>query len=186
MGTCHNSFHALHAIHICDALDTNYIFSFIFFYPFHYLILYICWAIKDKNINNEISISRKYHIIQYVNYMIFANFMVIMCSSCLTPLCLVSCTTGFLVRFIGFILVLLALYYAIYYSCYYIIHNIKIFIITSTIILLFLFLLICIFVYKIESVNIILSRIISIIYKLVIFIGIVSSLYAYKEDKVNG
>lgn len=171
-------------IFYCDALDTNYIFSFIFFYPFHYLILYIRWAIKDKNIKNEISITRKYHIIQYVNYIVISNFMVIMCSSCLIPLCLVSCTMGFIDRFICFILVLLAFYYAIYYSCYYITHNIKIFIISFISIVFSILLLIYDLMYESNILDRILTFIFVTIYNLILMLGIISSLFINKLTKI--
>ena len=54
--------------------------AFIFFFPFHYLILYIRWAIKDKNSKHEQILTKKYNIIQYANYFIWNNILMIVFS----------------------------------------------------------------------------------------------------------
>ena len=56
-------------------LKINYLFSFMLFFPFHYIILYVRWVIKDKNFKNKHGITNKYPLFQYINYIVAALFL---------------------------------------------------------------------------------------------------------------
>ena len=167
-----------------SALEINYLFSFIFVLPFNYLILYLRWAIKDKNLKNNNGISNKYHLIQYVNYIFLANFIVIMGSSFFILLTLFSNTVYPLYRIICFILILMGIYFVLYSLLYHLLYNTKIFIVILFIILCLSILLFYDLKYEIELINNILSFIFSTIYFSFFGIGIMSSLFTNQISKI--
>ena len=167
-----------------SALKINYICSFIFVFPFHYLILYIRWAIKDKNIINKSNITTKYHIIQYVNSIFLANFMMIVSSSFWIFLCIFANTIHPLYIVICYILVILGVYGVIYSVLYYLVYNIKLLIMISTIVIVSSTLLYCDLMYEVDMIDKIISYILRTICYIVLTTGILSSLFTNQIAKL--
>ena len=167
-----------------SALKINYICSFIFVFPFHYLILYLRWAIKDKNIISKSNIMTKYHIIQYVNYIFFANFIMIVSSSFWIFLSIFVDTIHPLYRVICFILVGLGLYGVLFSILYYLVYNIKLLIMISTIVIVSSTLLYCDLMYEVDMIDKIISYILRTIYYIVLTTGILSSLFTSQVSKL--
>ena len=160
-------------------LKINYIFSFIFFFPFHYLILYIRWAIKDKNYKNKQVATKKYPIIQYINNLFLANFQMIISSYVIVFFDLIAKVSNPLML-ICQILSLLFVFYILYYVYYYLVNNIKVLFITFSIIILFILLLPFLFV---EEFNIIFLILLKIFY-LFLFIGVIASILPNQVAKL--
>lgn len=167
-----------------SALKINYICSFIFVFPFHYLILYIRWAIKDKNFIIKSNITAKYHITQYINYIFFANFIMIAPSSFWIFLSLFS-DIYFINKLLCVILCLLALFYCVYYTCYFIKQNIKLFFIVYSSVFVYIYLLIYTLLNKSyeKYFNTLVTPLITIL-ELFFIIGIISSLFINQIAKL--
>ena len=159
------------------------LFAFIFFYPFHYLILYIRWAIKDKNIKNDQVLTQKYNIIHYANYFIFSNIFMIVFSYFFIFMGMLG-KENFFEKLLCCALFLLIIFYIVYFAVYYIKYNIKLFIICFIIVFLLAMSLFCVLIYEIELINNILSFIFSTIYYSFIGIGIISSLFVKQLTKI--
>ena len=167
-----------------SALKINYICSFIFVFPFHYLILYIRWAIKDKNLTSKSDITAKYHIIKYVNSIFLANFMMIVSSSFWIFLCIFANTIHPLYIVICYILVILGVYGVIYSVLYYLVHNIRFLIIISSFVIVSSILLFCDITYEVNMLDKILSYILRTICSIVLTTGILSSLFINQIAKI--
>lgn len=164
-------------------LKINYFFSFIFFFPFHYLILYIRWAIKDKNLKNKLGITNKYPLIQYVNYIVVANALMILFS--FFDIFLGMFTDKFLFNLLSFSLFLLGFIYLIYSAYYFFVQHTKLFLIIYSSIFLWIFLFIyCIF-NEINDIYLkILINPLLIILDILFLIGTISSLFINQVVKI--
>ena len=145
----------------------------------HYLILYIRWAIKDKNYKNKQVATKKYPIIQYINNLFLANFQMIISSYVIVFFDLIAKVSNPLML-ICQILSLLFVFYILYYVYYYLVNNIKVLFITFSIIILFILLLPFLFV---EEFNIIFLILLKIFY-LFLFIGVIASILPNQVAKL--
>ena len=162
-----------------EVSDINVFFATLFFIPFHYLILYIRWAIKDKNYKNKQVATKKYPIIQYINNLFLANFQMIISSYVIVFFDLIAKVSNPLML-ICQILSLLFVFYILYYVYYYLVNNIKVLFITFSIIILFILLLPFLFV---EEFNIIFLILLKIFY-LFLFIGVIASILPNQVAKL--
>ena len=165
-------------------LKINYFFSFIFFFPFHYLILYIRWAIKDKNLKNKLGITNKYPLIQYVNYIVVANALMILFSF-FDIFLGIFCAEFLLNQILYFALFLLAVIYIIYFIHYSIQQNTKLFLIIYLLVFLWIFLFIyCFFNESYEKYLTILITPFIVVIEILFLIGIISSLFINQVAKL--
>jgi len=164
-------------------LKINYFFSFILFFPFHYLVLYIRWTIKDKNFKNKSGITGKYQPIQYINYIFLVNALMILFSS--VDVFLGIFTDNFIFNLLSFTLLMLALIYIIYFSCYFFVKNTKLFLIVYSSVFLWIFL----FMYFIfnehyaKYLSALIAPLIIIVY-ILFLIGVISSLFINQLTKI--
>ena len=164
-------------------LKINYIFSFIFFFPFHYLILYIRWVIKDKNYKNKQIRTKKYPIIQYINFFVMSNIQVILFSSFCILIDLFT-TEDYIQKIICWILFWLIVLYIVYFVLFYIKYNIKFFTKFS---LIFFFLFTLIFydiIYHTKFINNTISCIFALTYYSISFLCVIASILPNQVAKL--
>ena len=163
-----------------EVSDINVFFATLFFIPFHYLILYIRWAIKDKNYKNKQIRTKKYHIIQYINFFVLSNIQVIFYPIIMGLYVLAGPT--YILKILCFILLLLTLFYIIGFVIYCIMRNIKLMIYVLTVI----FVPICMIFLSLECGMKVIDKIFYAIYIsihiITILIGTISSIFI---DKIS-
>ena len=165
-------------------LKINYLFSFMLFFPFHYIILYVRWVIKDKNFKNKHGITNKYPLFQYINYIVAANALIILFSSFYIFLG-IFCAEFLLNQILYFALFLLAVIYIIYFIHYSIQQNTKLFLIIYLLVFLWIFLFIyCFFNESYEKYLTILITPFIVVIEILFLIGIISSLFINQVAKL--
>ena len=164
-------------------LKINYLFSFMLFFPFHYIILYVRWVIKDKNFKNKHGITNKYPLFQYINYIVAGNALIILFSS--FYIFLGMFTDKFLFNLLSFSLFLLGFIYLIYSAYYFFVQHTKLFLIIYSSIFLWIFLFMyCIF-NEINDIYLkILINPLLIILDILFLIGTISSLFINQVVKI--
>ena len=164
-------------------LKINYLFSFMLFFPFHYIILYVRWVIKDKNFKNKHGITNKYPLFQYINYIVPGNALIILFSS--FYIFLGMFTDKFLFNLLSFSLFLLGFIYLIYSAYYFFVQHTKLFLIIYSSIFLWIFLFMyCIF-NEINDIYLkILINPLLIILDILFLIGTISSLFINQVAKL--
>ena len=164
-------------------LKINYLFSFMLFFPFHYIILYVRWVIKDKNFKNKHGITNKYPLFQYINYIVAGNALIILFSS--FYIFLGMFTDKFLFNLLSFSLFLLGFIYLIYSAYYFFVQHTKLFLIIYSSIFLWIFLFMyCIF-NEINDIYLkILINPLLIILDILFLIGTISSLFINQVAKL--
>lgn len=167
----------------CLYIKTSPFLSFIFFFPFHYLILYIRWVIKDKNYKNKQIRTKKYPIIQYINFFVMSNIQVILFSSFCILIDLFT-TEDYIQKIICWILFWLIVLYIVYFVLFYIKYNIKFFTKFS---LIFFFLFTLIFydiIYHTKFINNTISCIFALTYYSISFLCVIASILPNQVAKL--